>query len=117
MTLRNWAATWKRCDLSSRLQDQLYRPCPATSTWRLKIAEDTLTQTVPRDVDNKKNPIDGPRCDLITSQTYPASLLAETKMKKDRSKAKAPAVLNNDYCSSGIQGLDHILNGGLPRDC
>jgi circadian clock protein KaiC len=72
---------------------------------------------VPRDVDNKKNPIDGPRCDLITSQTYPASLLAETKMKKDRSKAKAPAVLNNDYCSSGIQGLDHILNGGLPRDC
>jgi circadian clock protein KaiC len=38
-------------------------------------------------------------------------------MKKDRSKAKAPAVLNNDYCSSGIQGLDQILNGGLPRDC
>ena len=38
-------------------------------------------------------------------------------MKKDRSKTKAPAVLNNDYCSSGIQGLDDILNGGLPRDC
>src|SRR5216110_4041274 len=38
-------------------------------------------------------------------------------MKKDRSKANAPAVLNNAYCSSGIEGLDDILAGGLPRDC
>src|SRR6266568_3571577 len=38
-------------------------------------------------------------------------------MKKDRSKANAPAVLNNAYCSSGIEGLDDILSGGLPRDC
>ena len=38
-------------------------------------------------------------------------------MKKDRTKANAPAVLNNDRCSSGIEGLDDILSGGLPRDC
>ena len=38
-------------------------------------------------------------------------------MKKDRSKANARAVLNNAYCSSGIEGLDDILSGGLPRDC
>jgi circadian clock protein KaiC len=38
-------------------------------------------------------------------------------MKKERSKQKTPARLNNDYCSSGIAGLDDILNGGLPRDC
>src|SRR5216110_3128011 len=38
-------------------------------------------------------------------------------MKKDRSKANAPAVLNSAYCSSGIEGLDDILSGGLPRDC
>src|SRR5881394_2972109 len=38
-------------------------------------------------------------------------------MEKDRSKANAPAVLNNAYCSSGIEGLDDILAGGLPRGC
>ncbi|HEX3420970.1 MAG TPA: ATPase domain-containing protein [Candidatus Udaeobacter sp.] len=38
-------------------------------------------------------------------------------MKKHGSKAKASAVLNNEYCSSGIEGLDDILKGGLPRDC
>src|SRR5438045_9335568 len=38
-------------------------------------------------------------------------------MKKHRSKTNAPAVLNNAYCSSGIEGLDDILSGGLPRDC
>jgi circadian clock protein KaiC len=38
-------------------------------------------------------------------------------MKKDRSKANVPAVLNNAYCSSGIEGLDDILSGGVPRDC
>ena len=38
-------------------------------------------------------------------------------MKKDRSKANAPAVLNNDRCSSGVKGLDDILATGLPRDC
>src|SRR5438874_470554 len=38
-------------------------------------------------------------------------------MKKDRSKANAPAVLNSACCSSGIEGLDDILSGGLPRDC
>src|SRR5881398_422080 len=38
-------------------------------------------------------------------------------MKKDRSKANAPAVLNSAYCSSGIEGLDDILSGGLPRGC
>jgi circadian clock protein KaiC len=26
-------------------------------------------------------------------------------------------VLNNGYCSSGIEGLDDILGSGLPRDC
>src|SRR5256714_12533782 len=38
-------------------------------------------------------------------------------MKKHRSKTNAPAVLNNAYCSSGIEGLDDILAGGLPCDC
>jgi circadian clock protein KaiC len=38
-------------------------------------------------------------------------------MKKDRSKAKASTVLNGQCCGSGIEGLDDILNGGLPRDC
>src|SRR5437773_7605830 len=38
-------------------------------------------------------------------------------MKKHRSKTNAPAVLNNAYCSSGVEGLDEILTGGLPRDC
>ena len=38
-------------------------------------------------------------------------------MKRDRSKATTSAVSNNDFCQSGIEGLDDILNGGLPRDC
>src|SRR5215472_13495727 len=38
-------------------------------------------------------------------------------MKKDRAKAKASAVLNGQFCASGIEGLDDILAGGLPRNC
>ena len=38
-------------------------------------------------------------------------------MKKDRAKTKASAVLNGQFCASGIEGLDDILTGGLPRDC
>ena len=38
-------------------------------------------------------------------------------MKKHRSKVKASAVSSNDRCSIGIEGLDDIMNGGLPRDC
>src|SRR5215469_16520516 len=38
-------------------------------------------------------------------------------MKKHRSNANASAVLNGQCCASGIEGLDDILNGGLPRDC
>lgn len=38
-------------------------------------------------------------------------------MKKDRSKANGSAVLRDPRCSSGIEGLDDILCGGLPRDC
>ena len=38
-------------------------------------------------------------------------------MKKDRSKANGSAVLIDQRCSSGIEGLDNILTGGLPRDC
>src|SRR5512132_2043431 len=38
-------------------------------------------------------------------------------MKKDRSKANGSAVLNDQRCSSGVEGLDDILAGGLPRDC
>ena len=38
-------------------------------------------------------------------------------MKKKRSKAKTPAVSSSERCSSGAEGLDNILCGGLPRDC
>src|SRR5436190_122482 len=38
-------------------------------------------------------------------------------MKKDRSKANGSAVLKDQRCSTGIEGLDDILSGGLPRDC
>ena len=38
-------------------------------------------------------------------------------MKKDRSKANGSAVLTDQRCSSGVEGLDDILAGGLPRDC
>ena len=36
---------------------------------------------------------------------------------KNRSKAKVSVALSNDCCSIGIEGLDDILTGGLPRDC
>src|SRR6476661_4364766 len=38
-------------------------------------------------------------------------------MKKNRSKANDSAVLKDQRCSSGVEGLDDILAGGLPRDC
>src|SRR3954447_13694607 len=38
-------------------------------------------------------------------------------MKKNRSKANGSAFFCNKRCASGIEGLDDILNGGLPRDC
>jgi circadian clock protein KaiC len=38
-------------------------------------------------------------------------------MKKDRSKTKRAVDLNGERCGSGIEGLDDILTGGLPRDC
>ena len=38
-------------------------------------------------------------------------------MKKNRSKANDSAVLKDQRCSSGVEGLDDILTGGLPRDC
>jgi circadian clock protein KaiC len=38
-------------------------------------------------------------------------------MKENRSNANASAALNGQYCSSGVEGLDDILTGGLPRDC
>ena len=38
-------------------------------------------------------------------------------MKKDRSKANGSAVLKDQRCSSGVEGLDDILASGLPRDC
>src|SRR6476661_5402253 len=38
-------------------------------------------------------------------------------MKKNKSKANGPAVLKDPRCSSGVEGLDDILSGGLPRDC
>jgi circadian clock protein KaiC len=37
-------------------------------------------------------------------------------MKKNPSKTNA-AALKADCCSTGIEGLDDILSGGLPRDC
>ena len=38
-------------------------------------------------------------------------------MKKGKSKANGSAVLKDQRCSSGVEGLDDILSGGLPRDC
>src|SRR3954467_8711816 len=38
-------------------------------------------------------------------------------MKKGKSKATGSAVLKDQRCSSGVEGLDDILAGGLPRDC
>jgi circadian clock protein KaiC len=38
-------------------------------------------------------------------------------MKNDPSKVKASVGVNDDRCSSGVEGLDDILAGGLPRDC
>src|SRR6478752_10825206 len=38
-------------------------------------------------------------------------------MKKGKSKAKGSAVSYDPRCSSGVEGLDDILAGGLPRDC
>src|ERR1700751_2389957 len=38
-------------------------------------------------------------------------------MKKGKSKAKGSAVLKDQRCSSGVEGLDDILSGGFPRDC
>ena len=38
-------------------------------------------------------------------------------MKKRRSKRKRSTGSKNSCCLSGIQGLDDILAGGLPRDC
>src|SRR5258707_13552578 len=38
-------------------------------------------------------------------------------MKKNRSKANDSAVLKDQRCSSGVEGLDDILASGLPRDC
>src|SRR5690349_11596159 len=38
-------------------------------------------------------------------------------MKKDRSKESGSAASQDERCSSGVQGLDDILAGGLPRDC
>ena len=38
-------------------------------------------------------------------------------MKKHRSKTNGSTVLTDQRCSSGVEGLDDILAGGLPRDC
>lgn len=38
-------------------------------------------------------------------------------MKKNRSNKNASALLNGQCCASGIEGLDDIVSGGLPRDC
>src|SRR6201994_3764981 len=38
-------------------------------------------------------------------------------MKKGKSKANGSAVLKDQRCSSGVEGLDDILSGGMPRDC
>src|SRR3954465_14133015 len=38
-------------------------------------------------------------------------------MKKRTSKATGSAVVHDTRCSSGIEGLDEVLNGGLPCDC
>src|SRR3954471_1443612 len=38
-------------------------------------------------------------------------------MKKNRPNANGSAVFRDKRCASGIEGLDDILNGGLPSDC
>ena len=38
-------------------------------------------------------------------------------MKKGRSMQQTSRALNGERCSTGIEGLDDILGGGLPRDC
>src|SRR5215813_3692828 len=38
-------------------------------------------------------------------------------MKKGRSNTKLSESLNGQRCASGVEGLDDILSGGLPRDC
>jgi circadian clock protein KaiC len=38
-------------------------------------------------------------------------------MKQNRRTKNVSTALNNECCSSGVQGLDNILGGGLPRDC
>lgn len=38
-------------------------------------------------------------------------------MKKGRSIQQTSRALNGECCSTGIEGLDDILAGGLPRDC
>jgi len=38
-------------------------------------------------------------------------------MKKGKSKAKGSAIAKDARCSSGVEGLDDIMAGGLPRGC
>ncbi len=38
-------------------------------------------------------------------------------MKRDRSAKKSVGALTHERCPSGIEGLDDILDGGLPREC
>src|SRR5262245_19073083 len=38
-------------------------------------------------------------------------------MKKGPSKGNTPAALDKERSPSGVQGLDNILGGGLPRNC
>ena len=38
-------------------------------------------------------------------------------MKKKRSAKNASTALSDGSCSTGVEGLDGILGGGLPRDC
>jgi circadian clock protein KaiC len=38
-------------------------------------------------------------------------------MKKGKPKASGSAVLKDQRCSIGVEGLDDIMSGGLPRDC
>ena len=38
-------------------------------------------------------------------------------MKKRPSTKNNPTALTDEFCSVGVQGLDNILGGGLPRDC
>ena len=38
-------------------------------------------------------------------------------MKNDSSAGNASTTPTSERCPSGVEGLDNILNGGLPRDC